>query len=90
MMMKSEFEKKINREISQESYEIIEMVYCYYPNRDSVIGDKDFYANLYNVLGIGVFRAMYPLAKQISDTEYQIRELQAQLYKLKKPLEGDD
>lgn len=89
-MMKCEFEKRIGGEISQEDYQVIETVYCCYPTRTGVIGDKDFYVNLYKTLGMRVFRDMYPLAKQIADTEDQILELQIQLQNLRKPLEGGD
>lgn len=80
--MKSEFEQRIGKVISQEDYQIIEMVYCCYPTQYGEILDKDFYAELYKAFGIRLFQGMYPLAKQIADTEDQIRALQSKLKKL--------
>lgn len=82
-MMKQEFEKLINGKVSDADYEVIEMVYTYYPSMT-----KDKAAYLYTNFGMVIFRDMMVRACEIRDVEEQIRKLESQLSAKRELLES--
>ena len=80
-MTKLEFEALVGREISVEDYQVIDVVYMYYPDR--LITEKSLLADLYKACGMRVFRDLYPRAREICELDAQIRALQVQLQGLR-------
>lgn len=59
--MKSEFEARIGKTVSQEEYEVIDKVYTFHPAFSETKG-KDEIAELYNKFGFSVIQSMVPVA----------------------------
>ena len=69
--------KDAEREISNEEYIMIEMVYTYHPAISAIHGRHQI-AGIYMYGGMGVIRDMVPTAAKARQIEVQLRELQAQ------------
>ncbi|MDI3480819.1 MAG: hypothetical protein PWQ97_474 [Tepidanaerobacteraceae bacterium] len=79
-MMKNEFEQRIEEEISEEDFQIVETVYNNYPIQEGAgRNEKDVYADLYKLFGVKIFYDMYPRAKKIAIVKDRIWTLQQQL-----------
>jgi len=85
-MMKQEFEELIQKEITKEEYDLIEMIYTTYPGIHDVYGKKQV-ADLYKVYGIRIFEDMLPRAEKIYQLEMQILDKKAQISQLEKELQ---
>lgn len=85
-MMKQEFEKLIEKEITKEEYDLIEMVYSTYPGISNVHGKKQV-ADLYKVYGIRIFEDMFPRSEKIYQLEIRIRDKKVQINQLEKELQ---
>jgi hypothetical protein len=82
-MMKQEFEKLIDRKIPQDEYNIIEVVYEYYPtDRITNLTDKQICAHMYEKFGIRIFKDLLPRAIQFKDLYMEEQELQAKRVRL--------
>lgn len=81
-MMQSEFESRIDDEVTEEEYEIIQTVYIYYPGVHHVDG-KDEVANLYLKYGMAIFRDMLQRAEGIQECETFILQNEAKIKALK-------
>ena len=64
-MLKREFEERVQMEIPEEFYEMVEVVYMNYPG----IQDKDEIATLFKIGGETLIKDMYPRAKEIQKAE---------------------
>lgn len=80
--MKSEFENLIGKEISQQDYEKIELVYMYYPQ----IKDKEHIARLYQEFGMAIIEDMIPRARQIKELEDKIYEFELVIQGIKEEI----
>lgn len=56
-MQKEKFEKLVNETIRDADYELIMMVYTFYPGFDTSTGEKKI-VDLYNAFGIRIFEDM--------------------------------
>lgn len=79
-MTKVEFERLIEKEVSQETYDKIETVYMNYPG----INDKQQIADMYKQFGMVIITDMFPRAKEIQDREEKIHKLQIEIAAFKK------
>ena len=96
-MMKAEFEKFYNAEVSAEIYAEIEYVYNFHPAIPDV-GGKQKIADIFRVGGIGVIRSMRPVAemaekaeKEILHKRHQIAEIEKEIAEIRatlRPYEG--
>lgn len=64
-MMKSEFEKMIEKQITSENYEVIEAVYMDYPAENSNGLSKKDVVILYNTFGMRIFKDMLNRAREV-------------------------
>lgn len=71
-MMKQEFERMVETEVSDEAYDMIETVYMNYPG----ITEKEQVVEMYKRHGIVIFIDLYHRAKNISNTQIHIRALE--------------
>jgi len=71
-MMKSEFERLIGKEISQENYKVVETVYAHHSLISDVEGKKQV-ESLYNQFGLGIFHDMLPHAEAQMELDRSIR-----------------
>ena len=78
--------KDAEREISNEDYITIEMVYAYHPAISETNG-KTQIAGIYMYGGMGVIRDMVPTAAKARQIEVQLRELQSKRSNLMAQLE---
>lgn len=83
-MLKEEFERRIDREISDDLYKAIESVYNYHPSQM----DKDDAAELYIRFGPRIFRDMKDAADEMFDLEDEIRELEKQKHNIDLEIES--
>lgn len=67
-MQKAEFEERIEGQVSDEDYKLIEFVYQWHPVIRNVSG-KDEVAELYKSFGMALFRDMEPRAKKAKEVE---------------------
>lgn len=70
-MQKAEFEERIEGQVSDEDYKLIEFVYQWHPVIRNVSG-KDEVAELYKSFGMALFRDMEPRAKKVKEVEEQM------------------
>lgn len=70
-MQKAEFEERIEGQVSDEDYKLIEFVYQWHPVIRNVSG-KDEVAELYKSFGMALFRDMEPRAKKAKEVEEQM------------------
>ena len=70
-MQKAEFEERIEGQVSDEDYKLIEFVYQFHPVIRNVSG-KDEVAELYKSFGMALFRDMEPIAKKTKEVEEQM------------------
>lgn len=70
-MQKAEFEERIEGQVSDEDYKLIEFVYQWHPVIRNVSG-KDEAAELYKSFGMALFRDMEPRAKKAKEVEEQM------------------
>lgn len=80
-MMKSEFEARIGKRISDAEYEVVEFVYQYHPAIKNITG-KDDVAELYTRFGVGIFREMSCMANRAMELERKVSCCKAELEKL--------
>ena len=80
--MKSEFQERINRPITDSDYEIVEMVYTWHPSIDPHKG-KDQIAYLYDNFGMRIIRDMVPTAEKSKDLLKRIEKLNAEVNQLR-------
>lgn len=67
-MQKAEFEERIEGQVSDEDYKLIEFIYQWHPVIRNVSG-KDEVAELYKSFGMALFRDMEPRAKKAKEVE---------------------
>lgn len=67
-MQKAEFEERIEGQVSNEDYKLIEFVYQWHPVIRNVSG-KDEVAELYKSFGMALFRDMEPRAKKAKEVK---------------------
>lgn len=70
-MQKAEFEERIEGQVSDEDYKLIEFIYQWHPVIRNVSG-KDEVAELYKSFGMALFRDMEPRAKKTKEVEEQM------------------
>lgn len=70
-MQKAEFEERIEGQVSDEDYKLIEFIYQWHPVIRNVSG-KDEVAELYKSFGMALFRDMEPRAKKAKEVEEQM------------------
>ena len=80
--MKSEFQERINRPITDSDYAIVELVYTWHPSIDPNKG-KDQIAYLYDNFGMRVIRDMLPTAEKSKDLLKRIEKLNAEVNQLR-------
>lgn len=80
-MMKEEFENILGAEVSNAEYAEIEFVYNFHPAIPEVGGKKRI-AELFEVGGLGLIRAMYPCALEAEERENQMREIRTRIGEL--------
>ena len=80
--MKSEFQERINRAISDRDYAIVETVYTWHPSIDSSTG-KDQMAYIYNNFGMRIIHDMLPTAEKAKDLLKRIEKLNAEVKQLR-------
>lgn len=80
--MKSEFEQRINRSISDSDYRIVDTVYTWHPSIDSNKG-KDQLAYLYDNYGMRIIKDMLPTAEKAKDLLKRIEKLNAEVKQLR-------
>lgn len=73
-MTKSEFEYLIHGSVTDEEYELIEIVYMWHPAIRNTSG-KEEVAELYKSFGIIIFKDMYPRAMKLKEIDEEIRSL---------------
>lgn len=81
-MTKEEFEQRIDNEISNQTYKLIEKVYMFHPSI-SAEGGKDEIASLYSQFGIRIIADMLPTALKMEEIEKEEFELRNKLDRLK-------
>lgn len=85
-MTKHEFEKRIEKPVSDADYGVIEMVYQFHPSIKNVSG-KDEVAELYKSFGITIFLDMFPRAEKACELENSLRRAQAEVERIKEEIE---
>lgn len=80
--MKSEFQERINRSITDSDYAIVEYVYTWHPSIDPNKG-KDQIAYLYDNFGMRIIRDMLPTAEKSEDLLKRIEKLNAEVNQLR-------
>lgn len=81
-MMKEEFESRINGQVSNEDYDVIEYVYTWHPFIDPVKG-KDQMASLYNMpCGMEFIMKMLPIANKAAKHQQLIDAKRSELARL--------
>ena len=86
-MQKQEFEKMSGATLSEEDYEVIEIVYVYYPHISETEG-KTQVSDLYRMFGMAIFHDMYQRAALIRAKEGQIDDLRKDILQLSHDLIG--
>lgn len=71
-MMKHEFEKMADIEVSQSQYDKIETVYMYYPGDM----DKVHFVGLFKTCGMAIIKDLFPRANELKDIESRIANAQ--------------
>ena len=82
-MMKYEFEKLIEQEVSQKDYEVIEFVYTWHPDIPDV-GGKQKIADIWKVGGISLIKDMKRTAEYAKKNRDEWWKIQAEIEKMKK------
>lgn len=80
-MTREEFNERVNKEVPEKEYKVIEFVYQFHPLISETEG-KDQVAWLYNNLGIGIFEEMEEKAAEAKGFEDEIRKTRIKLKKL--------
>ena len=80
--MKWEFERLVGKEVSDEDWELVELVYTYHP-KDLT---KEETATLYKVGGREIFEGLRPVAEKVKKLEDKVFELEHELRKAKEEL----
>ncbi len=84
-MMKCEFEKLFGSEVSQEDYELYEIIYRDYPG----IKDKQHIVDLVKIGGKSVIQDMLPKARMMKILEDTVREKKEKREEIVKKLDSD-
>lgn len=69
-MLQTEFERLTNKPFTEEQFEKIHFVYCYYPGADTHAA----IAKLWSIGGIRLIEDMLPTAKRIAEAERKMRQ----------------
>ena len=77
-MMKYEFEELIGKGVSDADYKIIEAVYTWHPAIKNS-GGKEQMKILYTQFGIGVIKAMVPVAEKMQALDNEKNKLKAMM-----------
>lgn len=85
-MMKQEFEKMINTEVSQEQWETIHTVYQWHPAITDTDGKKQI-ALLFKTFGMVVFYDMKRRAEEVEVLENQKQMLRCELDSIEKKIQ---
>ncbi len=82
-MTKQEFTQLVGKDVTDEQYKDIELVYMYYPG----IKTKAIIAELYKNFGMRIIQDMLPTAKKGYEYEEQIRCLELEIIEKNKQLD---
>lgn len=82
-MMKHEFEERLGKQIEQELYEKIEVVYTWYPCQKEIAFDKDYIVNLYDTFGVRIIDDMYNRASKAMNLHKEFNNLKSEIEILK-------
>jgi len=82
-MMKMEFERLVGFEVSDEHYEIVELVYEYHPREFS----KEDVATLYRIGGIEAFEGLAKVARKMKALLDERDDLERKLKKIYKEID---
>jgi len=78
-MMKQEFEDKLGAAVTQAEYELIEIVYMYYPG----INYASEIVSLFKIGGMLLIKDMLTRAEKIVELENKMSLINTELHKLK-------
>ena len=86
-MTKQEFEKLVDKEVSERDYKVIEKVYTFHPAISNTNGKQQI-AMLYNEFGMGVIKDMVLKSEMAMDIEAEITRTKDRLRELEEELEA--
>ena len=85
-MTKKEFEELAGVFVTENDYNVIEMVYTWYPVISNVSG-KEEVAELYKSFGMPIFYDMVPRAEIACDLDKQLRKAKGEVASIKQEIE---